>query len=132
MLLVDTDVMIDLTRRNPAALAWLKSLGEEQLVLPGFVVMELIQGCRTKLEQQKIKRALKPFAIAWPDSDACNQALSVFSEHYLSEGIGIIDALVGQLAVSLNLPLCTFNRKHYTVIPQIQVLEPYSRETSQR
>ena len=37
MLLVDTDVMIDLLRQYPPALTWLDSLGEEEIVLPGSV-----------------------------------------------------------------------------------------------
>ena len=54
MILLDTDVMIDLLRKYPPAVAWLGSIGEEEVVLPGFVVMELIQGCRNKVEQQKV------------------------------------------------------------------------------
>jgi len=42
MLLLDTDIMIDVLRRYPPALAWLTSLGTTQLALPGYVVMELI------------------------------------------------------------------------------------------
>ena len=51
MILLDTDVMIDLLRQYPPAVAWLDSLGSEEIILPGFVAMELIQGCRDKAEQ---------------------------------------------------------------------------------
>lgn len=44
MILLDTDVMIDVLRAYPPAIAWLDSLGDEVIVLPGFVIMELIQG----------------------------------------------------------------------------------------
>lgn len=55
MILLDTDIVIDLLRNYPPALAWLVSLDDEEIVLPGFVVMELIQGCRTKTEQEKVR-----------------------------------------------------------------------------
>jgi hypothetical protein len=55
MLLMDTDIMIDLLRKHPPAVAWLRSLGEEEIALPGFVVMELIQGCRNKAEQKRLR-----------------------------------------------------------------------------
>lgn len=42
MLLLDTAVMIDLLRQYPPAVAWLDSLREEEIVLPGFVMMELM------------------------------------------------------------------------------------------
>lgn len=51
MILLDSDVMIDLLRQYPPAMRWLNSLDEEEeMVLPGYVVMELIQGCRNKRE----------------------------------------------------------------------------------
>jgi hypothetical protein len=30
----------------PPALQWLGSLGEEEIVAPGYVAMELVDGCR--------------------------------------------------------------------------------------
>ena len=56
MILPDTDVMIDLLRQYPPAVIWLESLGEEEVVLPGFVVMELIQGSRNKAEQEVVEK----------------------------------------------------------------------------
>ncbi|MBC8509487.1 MAG: hypothetical protein H8D34_31945 [Chloroflexi bacterium] len=48
MILLDSDVMIDLLRQYPPALQWFDALDEdEELALPGYVVMELIQGCQT-------------------------------------------------------------------------------------
>jgi predicted nucleic acid-binding protein len=51
MILLDSDVMIDLLRQHPPATQWFDTLGEDvEVVLPGYVVMELIQGCRNKME----------------------------------------------------------------------------------
>jgi predicted nucleic acid-binding protein len=61
MIILDSDVMIDLLRQYPPAVAWLKSLGDEEIVLPGFVVMELIQGCSNKAEQEKVENVLAAF-----------------------------------------------------------------------
>jgi len=56
MVLLDSDVMIDLLRQSSPALAWLDTLGDEEIVLPGFVVMELIQGCNNKTELARLKK----------------------------------------------------------------------------
>ena len=109
MLLLDTDVMIDLLRQYPPAVAWLDSLGEEEIVLPGFVMMELIQGCRNKREQEKLETDLAAYRIAWPAPATCDAALAVFTSHHLSHGLGIVDALIAQMAVTLHIPLHTFN-----------------------
>lgn len=34
MILLDTDVMVDLLRQYPPAVTWLDSLGEEEIILP--------------------------------------------------------------------------------------------------
>jgi predicted nucleic acid-binding protein len=51
MILLDSDVLIDLLRKYPPAAAWFNALhGDEELMVSGYVVMELIQGCRNKAE----------------------------------------------------------------------------------
>jgi len=127
MILLDTDVMVDLLRQYPPAVAWLDSLGEEEIVLPGFVVMELIQGCRTRAEQEKVERELGAYSVAWPSPGTYDEALSVFARYHLSHGLGILDALIGQMAVALSLPLYTFNQKHYAAIPNSRTVQPYEK-----
>jgi predicted nucleic acid-binding protein len=127
MLLLDTDVMIDLLRQYPPAVAWLDSLGEEEIVLPGFVVMELMQGCRNKQEQEKMEGDLAAYSVAWPTSATCDAASSVFARYHLSHGLGILDALIGQMAVALHVPLHTFNQKHYVAIPHLITMQPYEK-----
>ena len=58
MLLLDTDIMIDVLRKYPPAITWLASLGSTALMLPGLVVMELIQGCRNRAEQDQVLQEL--------------------------------------------------------------------------
>jgi len=128
MILLDTDVMIDLLRQYPPAVAWLDSLGEEEIVLPGFVVMELIQGCEKKAEQRKVERELGAYGVVWPSPEMCDEALSVFARYHLSHGLGMLDALIGQMAVALNLPIHTFNEKHYAAIPNLKTVQPYEKE----
>lgn len=79
MIFLDTDIMIDLLRQFPPAQSWLKILGEEEILLPGFVGMELIQGCNNKKDLNKVEKFLKDYELAWPSSETCDQAFSVFS-----------------------------------------------------
>ncbi len=127
MIILDTDVMIDLLRQYRPALEWLQSLGEEEIILPGLVVMELIQGCKNRAEQDKLEKELCAYDVAWLLPETCNGALSVFSRYHLSSGLGILDTLIGQMAVGLNLPLYTFNQKHYADIPNLKTVQPYKK-----
>lgn len=126
MILLDTDVAIDLLRGYDPAKEWFDSLDEnEVLTLPGFVMMELIQGCDNKREQEKLDLYFGDSRIAWPTAEACDKALEIFIAYHLSHNAGLIDVLVGQTAVSLGMPLHTFNKRHYQFITDLRTLQPY-------
>ncbi|CAN2039266.1 Ribonuclease VapC [Candidatus Magnetomoraceae bacterium gMMP-15] len=127
MILLDTDIMIDILREYPPAISWLNTKKDEEICLPGFVVMELIQGCSNKIELTELKKELKNYNITWPSSEVCEQAMSIFEKYHLSYGIGLLDSLIGQLAVSLKLQLHTFNQKHYKHIPDLVTVQPYKK-----
>lgn len=125
MLLLDTDIMIDVLRKYPPALAWLASLGSTELVLPGLVVMELVQGCRNKAEQDQLLRDVGGYRTAWPSANACDRALQDFVSFRLSHNLGLLDALIAHTAIELGAPLHTFNQKHYAAITALTTVQPY-------
>jgi len=128
MILLDSDILIDLLRKYPPAVNWFDALHEdEELVVPGYAVMELIQGCRNRTEQDRVQRELAEFGVIWPSSTDCNLALDVFAEYRLSHNAGLLDVLIGQTAVAMDLPLYTFNQRHYSFIPGMQTSQPYSK-----
>lgn len=127
MIICDTDIMIDILRGYPPALSWLIINKAETIALPGIVMMELIQGCHTKSEQQKMMKQLKEFPLLWPSKDVCNRALKNFAATHSSHGIGILDAIIAEIAADAGFPLYTFNQKHYLPHPTLQTIQPYSR-----
>ncbi len=128
MIFLDSDVVIDLLREYPAATAWFDSLDDDEtLALSGLVVMELIQGCQNKRQQEHLQRDLTFYEILWLSPADCNSALKLFAQYHLSHSAGLIDVLVGQTAVSLGVPLYTFNQKHYQFISDLQTIQPYEK-----
>jgi predicted nucleic acid-binding protein len=127
MLLLDTDVMIEVLRGSPQAVSWLQSLGTTPLGLPGLVAMELLQGCRNRTEQQNIEKRLKPYQLFWPSPADCQGAYADFVAYYLSHSIGILDTLIAHTAIGVNAELATFNIKHYHTIANLQIVQPYKR-----
>ena len=127
MYIVDTDVMIDIQRGQRPALAWFSSLPELPSV-PGFVVMELIQGARDKLQVRKVLQMVDPLPVIWPTEGDCARALSDFTAFHLSHKVGLIDALIAACAIGHNLTLCTFNVKHYRAIAGLNMEQPYDRQ----
>lgn len=127
MLLLDTDVMVDILRNYAPATEWLRQLGAEEIALPGLVAMELLQGCRDKLEQQQVETILRQYRLYWPSQLDSSRAYEIFAHFRLSDGIGILDALIAETAVGHKLPLATFNEKHYRIIPDLNSIQPYQR-----
>ncbi len=128
MILLGTDVMIDLLRQYPPAVTWFDTLDEdEEIALPGYIMMELIQGCRNKEEQERLQRAVMPYGVVWPLPADCDRALELFLEHHLSRGAGLLDMLIAQTALALGSSLYTFNQKHYQFVSELQTIQPYAR-----
>lgn len=126
MYVIDTDILIDIQRSHAPAVHWFASLSEVPTV-PGFVVMELIQGAKNKQQVRQVLQLVAPLPVIWPSENDCNCALSDFTTYCLSDNIGLIDALIASCAVGNNAILCTFNVKHYQMIQRLRIEQPYSR-----
>jgi predicted nucleic acid-binding protein len=122
---LDTDVF-DVQRGHPQALAWFAGLTDQPSV-PGFVVMELIQDAQNARQVRDALRLAAPLPVVWPTAADCQRAPADFATFHVSQGLGLLDALIGACAVGLSATLCTFNVKHYRVIPGLTILEPYIR-----
>ena len=128
--LLDSDVMIDILREYVPAVEWLKALRDQKakICLPGFAVMELIQGCENKEQIKQLREDVQDFRILWPTESTCSKALEAYARHSLSHGLDILDALIGQMAEDLLMPLHTFNTKHFRGAFKVDPVQPYKRD----
>ena len=126
MYLLDTDVLIDIQRGYKPAIAWFSSLTDVPNV-PGFVVMELVQDSQNTQLLCKALRLVAPLPVVWATEADCARALSNFTTYHLSDSLGLLDALIAACAVGRGLTLCTFNVKHYRVVPNLMMAQPYTR-----
>ena len=124
--MLDADVLVDIQRSHPNAVAWYASLSEYPTV-PGLVVMELIQDAPSKREVEQALRLVRPLPIAWPTESDCLRALADFRVLNLSQNLGLIDSLIAAATIGLGATLCTFNVKHYRNITGLTLEQPYER-----
>jgi predicted nucleic acid-binding protein len=123
---LDTDILIDIQRGHPPALAWFASLPDVPSV-PGLVIMELIQDAQNAQQVRQVLRLVAPLPIIWPTEVDCNRALSDFMTYHLSHSLGLLDSLIAACAVGQSATLCTFNVKHYRIVPGLVTEQPYTR-----
>jgi predicted nucleic acid-binding protein len=126
MYLLDTDVLIDIQRGYIPAIDWFSSLRELPSI-PGFVVMELVQDSRNAQQVRQALQLVAPLPLVWATEADCARALSDFTTYHLSNSLGLLDALIAACAVGRGLTLCTFNVKHYRVVPNLSTSQPYAR-----
>jgi predicted nucleic acid-binding protein len=124
-LLLDTDVLIDVQRGHAAAVSWFTSLTDVPDV-PGFVVMELIQDAQNAGQLRQALKLVAALPVVWPTEADCQRALGDFTAYHLSHGLGLLDALIAACAIGRSATLCTFNVKHFRVVPGLATLQPYT------
>jgi predicted nucleic acid-binding protein len=123
--LLDTDVLIEILRGRPKAGAWLRSISNCTIRIPVFAYLEVLLGARDKRELEKLKKELSCFAMAETRTGDSRIATTWFERFRLSNGVGIIDCFLGAIALRENVPLYTFNVKHYRCLEGIMVRVPY-------
>ncbi len=126
MLILDTDILIDIQRGHEPARQWFAGL-ETVPSVAGFAVMELVQGARNPYEVRQALLLVAPMPIVWPTESDCSRALSDFTAYHHSHGLGLLDALIAATTVGAGATLCTFNSRHYQIVPGLDLQQPFER-----
>jgi len=111
---VDTCVWsLALARHAPSdapAVAILRRLIEdgEEILLPGIVLQELLQGLRSEASATRLRGVLEPFELVAGDADDFAHAATLFRS-CRAKGVGIatVDALIAAIAISHGAALLT-------------------------
>lgn len=124
-MIIDTDVLIWLMRKNANAIGFVASIQQREIAQATW--LELVEGVRNKRELAEIKSLLIELNIrTLPLTESIGQkAGSLMEEHALKGGLDAMDSLVAATALVNNLPLATANRKHYKALGvDLHVLKP--------
>src|SRR6478752_1702326 len=106
---VDSNVMIQALRGNPLAIKWLSTL-EDKIILPCFIVMELIKGCDTREELARLDSFLARYSIYWPAPEDCQRAVDIMKDNYRhGYKMGVVDALIAACAIALHARFYTLD-----------------------
>jgi predicted nucleic acid-binding protein len=124
--LVDTDILIDVTRKEPRALGfWRRAEARSTLTCSVISVFEILAGCRNLPEQRTTLRDLSRVTIIHVENGDSSRALEWYRSFHLSQGIGFLDCFVAAAARRLDCTVHTLNTKHFKAIPGLKVKRPY-------
>lgn len=120
-MLIDTDVLIWMTRGHAGAAARLQSLVPWRISAVTYI--ELVQGCRNKQELARIKKGLAMCNTeVLPITEAISdKAMQLIEQYALSHSLQLGDALIAATALEHQLPVFTANAKHFSAIESLDV-----------
>ena len=123
---LDTDVLIDVSRKKAAAVAFFDQKEKEGEISCSIVSkFEMLSGARNKKEQTTIVDFFKRFSILAIDDTVSWQALDWYIQYHLSHGTGFLDCLIAATALQYSLPIYTLNTKHFKILPGLDLRRPY-------
>ena len=126
-MLIDSDVLVWLTRGHPGAAARL--VREPVWQISAVTYIELALGCRNQAELERLKRGLSARdAEIMPLNEAISErAMRLIDLHALGDGLQLGDALIAATALEHGLPLLTANVKHFKSINGL-IIERFDAE----
>src|SRR5438270_116977 len=118
--LVDSNVLIDVSRGNPAAIKFVDRLAEPWAISQ-VTAMELIVGARDKRDIATIDGFLSQYPVV-PLSDSIGTgACRRLKTYAKSHGLHVFDSLIASTALDKSLTLVALNRKHNQMIEGLKL-----------
>ena len=124
--LIDTAILIDASRKHPPAIQFMNERKRDGMFFISVIaVMELTQGCQNKRGLRESRRTVASASVLPITAPVSDRAAKLMERFWLSHSLEIPDALVAATALELGWPLYTRNVKHFRMIPNLRVIEPY-------
>lgn len=123
--ILDTTVIIHLSRKNQAALNWLSAQQDTFAITP-ITWMEVMVGVANKNAQADSLNLLNSFEMYYLTPLDMDWAMQQMLTHHFSKGVGIMDCFIASVCYRLRLPIYTHNLKDYLkILPSDLVALPY-------
>jgi len=124
MVLVDSDILIQYSRFDDNAAAWLDKISaHSKLVISAVTQMELTIGSRDKIHLQEVRRFLSQFEIIHIDEEISRRASELIERYCLSHRLHLPDALIAATALVNGLDLGTINKKDFRFIEGLRLVD---------
>lgn len=123
MLVVDTDVIIDISHGDTKAIDILaKHQINHELVISSITRYEVLVGCRNKQEMQAILKLLEAFRTLPLNETIAMIADELIITYALSHGLKAPDALIASTAIHYASNLLSKNQKDFRYITDLKLL----------
>jgi predicted nucleic acid-binding protein len=123
LFLLDSNVLIDVSRGNGAAIEYVDGLADSWAISQA-TAMELIVGARDKRDLATIDGFLSLYSVIPLSDQIGSRAYRLLKTYAKSHGLHVFDSLIAATAMENALTLVTLNRKHFQMIEGLQLQVP--------
>jgi predicted nucleic acid-binding protein len=124
MVLCDTNIFIEIYRRNATVRTELEKIGHQNIVVSDITRAELFYGAFNKVELQMIRKDLSKIPVLHIDPYISNMAVDIVEKYGLSHKTDLEDALIAATAIAHGIELYTLNIKDFVFIQGIKLYQP--------
>jgi len=121
MILCDTNIFIEVYRRNLALCTELEKIGHENIAISDITRGELFYGAINKAELRLIKNDLDNVTTLHVNENISEMAINLIEKYCLSHKLDIEDALIAATAIYWNIQLFTLNVKDFKFISELKL-----------
>lgn len=122
MVLIDTDVMVDVSRGNVLAANYVDSLSDPAISI--ITAYELIVGARDKRDSAGIDSLVSVYPVIHIDAAIGQRAYELLNQHARADGLRTFDSLITATALERGCVLVSRNRKHFAMIDGLRLEAP--------
>lgn len=121
LVLVDTNIIIEVLRNNDDIIEKIKAIGIEKIAVSSVTKMELYYGALNKADLRRIKKYLQAFEVIHINNDISELAIELIEKYAKSHNLNLPDALIASSAITEDLKLLTLNLKDFRYIDGLEL-----------
>ncbi len=121
--IVDSDILIDAGRGEADAINCLLRFEKTSVLAISTVTeLELIVGCRNKMELKALEKFLSRYQILKITDEVSDRAVELLKQYFLSHSLLIADGLIAATAIVHNEAFITKNQRDFRFIAGLNLL----------
>ena len=123
VVLCDTNILIDFSKRKPDVVQALAAIGTANVVVSAISAGEFMFGALNKADLVKITKGLNAIKIIHVDETISDKGLELVQHYGLSHTLAVPDAFIAATALVHDFPLYTLNRKDFRFIEGLRLYD---------